>query len=71
MSIIGLREQTVHGAKNIADACARHRWNIPADYNVAVDCLDRHTDLRDKAGALSTRMTKATSRITPSARWAS
>ena len=48
MSIIGLREQTVHGAKSIADACARHRWNIPADYNVAVDCLDRHTDLRDK-----------------------
>ena len=48
MSIIGLREQTVHGAKNIAEACARHRWNIPADYNVAVDCLDRHTDLRDK-----------------------
>jgi len=48
MSIIGLREQTVHGAKSIADACARHRWNIPADYNVTVDCLDRHTDLRDK-----------------------
>src|ERR1700724_2452968 len=48
MSIIGLREQTVHGAKSIAEARARHRWNIPADYNVAVDCLDRHTDLRDK-----------------------
>ena len=48
MSIIGLREQTVHGAKSIADACARHRWNVPADYNVVVDCLDRHTELRDK-----------------------
>src|SRR5271154_5822060 len=48
ISIIGLRDQTVPGAKSIAEACARHRWNIPADYNVAVDCLDRHTDLRDK-----------------------
>jgi acetyl-CoA synthetase len=48
MSTIGLREQTVHGAKSIAEACARHRWNIPADYNVAVDCLDRHSDLHDQ-----------------------
>jgi acetyl-CoA synthetase len=48
MSIIGLREQTVHGAKSVADARARHRWNIPANYNVVIDCIDRHTDLRDK-----------------------
>ena len=48
MSIIGLREQTVHGAKSIADARARHQWKIPADYNVTIDCLDRHSDLRDK-----------------------
>ena len=45
---IGLKEQTVKGAKTFADARARHRWQIPADYNVAVDCLDRHHDLRDK-----------------------
>src|SRR5215469_9546614 len=48
MSTFGLREQTVRGAKRIADARARHQWKILADYNVAVDCLDRHTDLRDK-----------------------
>jgi acetyl-CoA synthetase len=48
MPTIGLREQTVRGAKSAADARARHRWNIPDDYNVVVDCLDRHTDLRDK-----------------------
>ena len=45
---IGLKEQTVKGAKTFADARARHRWQIPADYNVAVDCLDRHHDLRDR-----------------------
>jgi acetyl-CoA synthetase len=48
MASIGLREQTVKGATSIADARARHRWNIPADYNVAIDCIDRHDDLRDK-----------------------
>jgi acetyl-CoA synthetase len=48
MALIGLREQTVHGAKSIADARARHRWQIPAEYNVATDCIDRHTDQRDK-----------------------
>lgn len=48
MNIIGLREQTVQGAKSVADARARHRWNIPANYNVVIDCIDRHTDLRDK-----------------------
>ena len=48
MGLIGLKEHTVKGAKSIADARARHRWNIPADYNVVVDCIDRHTDLRDK-----------------------
>src|SRR3990170_6304705 len=45
---IGLKEQTVKDAKSFADARARHRWQIPADYNVTVDCLDRHPDLRDK-----------------------
>src|SRR5579864_2648891 len=48
MGLIGLKEHTVKGAKSIADARARHRWNIPADYNVVVDCIDRHTELRDK-----------------------
>ena len=48
MAVIGLREQIVKGAKNVADARARHQWQIPADYNIAVDCIDRHTDLRDK-----------------------
>ena len=48
MTVIGLREQTVKDARNIADARARHRWQIPPDYNIAVDCIDRHTDLRDK-----------------------
>jgi acetyl-CoA synthetase len=48
MAVIGLREQTVKNAKDIADARARHRWQIPADYNIAMDCIDRHTDLRDK-----------------------
>jgi acetyl-CoA synthetase len=48
MALTGLREQTVKGAKSVADARTRHRWNIPADYNVVIDCLDRHTALRDK-----------------------
>ncbi len=48
MALIGLREQTVKDAKSIADARARHQWRIPADYNVAIDCIDRHADLRDK-----------------------
>src|SRR5580658_4063393 len=46
--MIGLKEQTVHGAKSFADARAKHRWQIPAEYNVAIDCLDRHTALRDR-----------------------
>jgi len=48
MAPVGLREQTVRDAKNIADARARHHWQIAPDYNVAIDCLDRHTELRDK-----------------------
>jgi acetyl-CoA synthetase len=48
MAVIGLREQTIKDAKSIADARARHQWRIPADYNVAIDCIDRHADLRDK-----------------------
>ena len=44
----GLKELTVRGAKSIAEASAQHRWTIPGDYSVAVDCIDRHTDLRDK-----------------------
>ncbi len=46
--MIGLKEQTVVGAKSYADACARHRWQIPQDYNVAADCLDRHRANPDK-----------------------
>ena len=37
----GLKEITVQGAKSLADAHAKHRWTIPADYNVALDCLER------------------------------
>ena len=50
--MIGLKEQTVRGAKTFAELRAKHRWNIPADYNVAVDCLDRHVELRDKTALL-------------------
>jgi len=50
--MIGLKEQTVRGAKNFAELRAKHRWNIPADYNVAVDCLDRHVELRDKTALI-------------------
>jgi acetyl-CoA synthetase len=37
----GLKELTVQGAKSIADAHAKHRWVVPPDYNVAIDCLER------------------------------
>ncbi|MDO8434589.1 MAG: AMP-binding protein [Candidatus Binatus sp.] len=50
--MIGLKEQTVRGAKTFAELRAMHRWNIPADYNVAIDCLDRHVELRDKVALL-------------------
>jgi acetyl-CoA synthetase len=43
----GLKELTVHGAKSLADAHVRHRWQIPSDYNVAVDCLDRPFHWKD------------------------
>jgi len=46
--MIGLKEQAVHGAKTMAEARARHRWQIPSDYNVTADCLDRHVELRDR-----------------------
>jgi acetyl-CoA synthetase len=46
--MIGLKDQTVHGASTIAEAQVRHRWQVPADYNVAIDCLDRHVALRDR-----------------------
>lgn len=45
--MIGLRDQTVRGAKSIDDAAARHRWNIPADYSVVTDCLLRHQNRPD------------------------
>ncbi len=37
----GLKELTVQGAKSFADASARHRWQVPSDYNAALDCLER------------------------------
>jgi acetyl-CoA synthetase len=46
--MIGLKEQTVRGATSIADARAKHVWKISPDYNVTIDCLDRHTGLRDR-----------------------
>jgi acetyl-CoA synthetase len=42
--MIGLREQTVRGARSFAQARGRHRWRIPARYNACVDCLDRNAD---------------------------
>jgi acetyl-CoA synthetase len=50
--MIGLKEQTVRGAKSIAELRAKHKWNVPPDYNVVIDCLDRHTELRDKVALL-------------------
>lgn len=38
----GLTEQRVRDAAGYADACARHRWRIPADYSIPFDCVDRH-----------------------------
>src|SRR5262249_18086239 len=52
MAVIGLREQTVKGAKNIADARVRHRWQIPDNYSIALDCVDRHADLHNKPALL-------------------
>jgi acetyl-CoA synthetase len=46
--MIGLKELTVKDAKSIADAHARHKWQVAPDYNVALDCLDRHTNLRER-----------------------
>lgn len=45
--MIGLSDQTVRDARDIDDAHARHRWNIPGDYSVVGDCLLRH--LQDRA----------------------
>jgi len=45
---LGLKEQTVSGAKSIADARAKHRWQIPTDYHVAADCLDRPFQQSDR-----------------------
>lgn len=50
--MIGLKEQTVRAEKDFSSLRAKHRWHIPADYNVVVDCLDRHTQLRDKVALL-------------------
>jgi acetyl-CoA synthetase len=46
--MIGLKEQTVRGAKSLAEARALHRWQIPPDYNVTVDCLHRNQFQRDR-----------------------
>src|SRR4029078_6662715 len=43
----GLKELTVQGAKSLADAHAKHRWVIPSDYNVAIDCLERPFHRKD------------------------
>jgi acetyl-CoA synthetase len=50
--MVGLKEQTVRGGKGFVDHRARRKWNIPADYNVAIDCLDRHTALGDRVALL-------------------
>jgi acetyl-CoA synthetase len=46
--MIGLKQHTVKEAKSLKQAQQRHQWSIPPHYNVAVDCLDRHVDLRDQ-----------------------
>ncbi|MGH7858105.1 MAG: acyl-CoA synthetase [Candidatus Binatia bacterium] len=46
--MIGLKEQTVHGAKSLADAHARHHWQVAPDYNVTVDCLHRNQFQKDR-----------------------
>jgi acetyl-CoA synthetase len=50
--MIGLKEQTVRGEKDFRSLRAKHQWHIPADYSVVVDCLDRHTQLRNKVALL-------------------
>ena len=50
--MIGLKEHTVRGAKSFAELRAKHKWNVPADYNVVIDCLDRHTELRDNVALI-------------------
>ena len=39
-----LADQTVRDAASYEEACARHAWKIPADYNIAHDICDRHAD---------------------------
>ncbi len=46
--MIGLKDQTVHGAKSIADARAKHRWKLPADYHVTRDCLEQPFHAKDR-----------------------
>ena len=50
--MIRLKEQTVHGAKTFEELRAMHQWKIPNDYNVAIDCLDRHAGFRDKVALI-------------------
>lgn len=39
-----LAEQTVRDATSYDDACRRHAWKIPRQYNMAWDICDRHAD---------------------------
>ncbi len=39
-----LRDQTVRGACSYAEACARHVWEVPAEYNIALDVCDQWAD---------------------------
>src|SRR5260370_42488029 len=50
--MIELKELPARAPKIFAVLRAKHRWNIPADSNLAVDCLDRHVALRDKVALL-------------------
>src|SRR5215469_10679481 len=50
--MIGLKEQTVRGGKSVDLGGGRLLKKKKADYNVAIDCLDRHTDLRDRIALL-------------------
>jgi hypothetical protein len=44
---------TEHRYESYEQACAQHRWQVPARYNIAADICDRHP--RDKLAKASCR----------------
>lgn len=47
-----LADQTVRNAASWEEARARHVWKIPARYNIAWDCCDRHADASGRPALL-------------------